>query len=205
MTLQNLVRRQNIGDTLVIDDTGKKFDVRIDGTSIVSAVDGTLSTPAENAAGTSFTPAAGLTSTDTQAAIVELAGLLSGVAHTAITGIDLRATATPNQYLVEITWTDENGATQTTTDATPITLGGTPTIVSTDAGNLVTAGGDGGAFYDGPVVSADAGNLLVAGSDAGAIITGPGLKTAVENHVLDDCLVTDMFGDTIGTVTMWQP
>ncbi len=204
MTIEDLVREQNLGDTIAIDTVAKKIDVKVDGTSLVVAGDGTVSSPAENAADTPFTPAGGLVSTDTQAAIVELAGLLSGVQHTVITGIDLQPTGTPNQYTVVVTWTDSDGNAQTTTDPTPITIT-TQTVVSTDAGNLITAGGDGGAFYDGPVVSADAGNLIAAGADDGAVITGPGLKTAVEDHVLDDCPVTDMFGDPIGTVTMWQP
>lgn len=52
----------------------------------------------------------------------EIAVSISGISHTAITGIDLKSTGNPNEFLVEIVWTDENGATQTTTDPTPITL-----------------------------------------------------------------------------------
>lgn len=123
----------------------------------------------------------GLTATDAQAAIDELALAVSGVAHTSITGIDLKPTANPNEFTVEITWTDENGTAQTTTDPTPITIA------------------------QQTVVSADAGNLIAAGTDQGAFIDGPGLKTAVLDNVVDDCPVTDAFGVLLGTVLMEQP
>jgi len=119
--------------------------------------------------------ASGLTATDAKAAIDELALALSGVAHTAITGIDLTAGANPNEYLVEITWTDENGNAQTTTDPTPITI--TDTATSASPGNLLTANAD-GSFFDQTAFDA----ALDASTDA--------------------CVVTDVFGATIGTVLM---
>ena len=123
----------------------------------------------------------GLTATDAQAAIDELALALTGVAHTAITGIDLQPTGNPNEFTIVVSWTDENGTAQTTTDPTPITVA-TPTVVSGDAGNLIVAGGDAGAFLD-----------------------GPGFKAAMLAHATDDCPVTDVFGVNIGTVLMEQP
>ena len=123
----------------------------------------------------------GLTATDAQAAIDELALAVSGVAHTAITGIDLKPTANPNEFTVEIAWTDENGAAQTTTDPTPITIT-QQTVVSADAGNLINAGGDQGAFLD-----------------------GAGLKAAVLANVVDDCVVTDVFGNQLAVLLMEQP
>ena len=74
--------------------------------------------------------------------------LLSGIAHTSITRIDLKRTANENQYTVEITWTDEDGNSQTTTDPTPVTI----STVHPDAGyahcnteaNLTNGGGGSG-------------------------------------------------------------
>ena len=62
---------------------------------------------------------------NTQAQLIALATSLTGLAHTAITSIDLKDSGTANQYIVEITWTDGDGNTQTTTDPTPITLSST--------------------------------------------------------------------------------
>ena len=53
-------------------------------------------------------------------AIGNLTTQLSGLIHTAITNIDLRPTSNTNEFTVEITWTDEDGNTQVTTDPTPI-------------------------------------------------------------------------------------
>jgi len=48
------------------------------------------------------------------------------------------------------------------------------TIVSADAGNSLTEGSDGGAFYDAPpIVSADANNDITTGSDGGAYYDDP--------------------------------
>ena len=56
-------------------------------------------------------------------AIIGNSTLLSGIAHTAITGVDLKpATTGTNQFLVEVSWTDGDGNSQTTTDTTPITV-----------------------------------------------------------------------------------
>lgn len=46
--------------------------------------------------------------------------VLSGITHTAITGVDL--TQSGDDLFVQITWTDENGVSQTTTDPTPVTI-----------------------------------------------------------------------------------
>ena len=184
MAINNITLGSHFGDNFVLDAGTEKILVKIDGVSIVQAVDGTLSAVAENAAGTAFDPAGNiLTSTDTQGAIEEVLTLLSGVTHTSITDIDLQPTANPNEFTVVITWVDENGTTQTTTDATPVTISGaTQVIVSTDAGNLITAG-----------------------TDLGALITSADICTSVTNDCLQDCVVTDMFGNTIGTVQMLQP
>jgi len=58
--------------------------------------------------------------------------VLTGIAHTAITGIDLKPTANTNEFVVEINWTDGDGNAQVTTDPTPITVQTTPSIVSID-------------------------------------------------------------------------
>lgn len=63
-------------------------------------------------------------STDVETVLAEISTKLTGIAHTAITGIDLKTTANPNEYLVEITWTDSDGVAQTTTDPTPIIISG---------------------------------------------------------------------------------
>ena len=47
---------------------------------------------------------------------------ITGITHTSITNIDLRPTGTPNEFTVEITWIDEDGNTQVTTDPTPISV-----------------------------------------------------------------------------------
>ena len=119
-----------------------------------------------------------LTATDAQAAIDEIALGLSGVQHTIITGVDLRPTATPNEFLVEITWTDGDGVAQTSTDPTPITISQT---VAT---------------------SATAGNLLT--EDTGSFIDSATICTAVTDDCLEDCVVTDAFGVVIGTVQQLQ-
>lgn len=75
------------------------------------------------AAGTGYSnTTSGLTATTVQGAIDELNTALSGVAHTAITNIDLQPTANTNEFTVVLTWTDGDGVSQTTTDATPITV-----------------------------------------------------------------------------------
>jgi len=49
--------------------------------------------------------------------------VLAGITHTAITNIDLKPTGVnANEFTVEITWTDEDGNTNVTTDPTPITI-----------------------------------------------------------------------------------
>lgn len=55
---------------------------------------------------------------------VETTLTFPGIAHTAITGIDLRPTGVVNQYTVVVTWTDSDGVAQTTTDPTPIIISG---------------------------------------------------------------------------------
>ena len=73
------------------------------------------------ASGTGYSnTVSGLTATTVQAAIDELNVAVSGVAHTAITGIDLQPTANTNEFTVVINWTDGDGTAQTTTDPTPI-------------------------------------------------------------------------------------
>ena len=121
----------------------------------------------------------GLTATDAQAAIDEIQLGLSGVQHTIITGVDLRPTATPNEFVVEITWTDGDGNTQTATDPTPITISQTVATSST-AGNLLT-------------------------EDTGSFIDSATITSTVQNDLLQDCVVTDAFGATIGTVQELQP
>ena len=163
MAINNVVAGSNLGDEFDIGNiTPNKIRVLLDEILYDNAT-------------------SGLAAVDAQAAIDELALALSGVAHTAITGIDLQPTANPNEFTVVVTWTDENGTPQTTTDPTPITIA-QQTVVSTDAGNLIAAGTDQGAFID-----------------------GPGLKTAVIDNVVDDCPVTDVFGVVLGTVLMEQP
>lgn len=73
------------------------------------------------------------TGTQVEAILAEIAVRLSGIVHTAITDVDLVATANPNEYTVQITWTDGEGNTQTTTDATPITITGLATALQTVA------------------------------------------------------------------------
>lgn len=46
----------------------------------------------------------------------------TGGAHTVITNIDLQPTGNPNEFTVDLEWTDSNGDTQTTVDGTPITI-----------------------------------------------------------------------------------
>ena len=204
MALNDITLGQHFGDNFVLDTGLEKILVNVDGVSIVSNPDGTLSAVAEDAAGTAFDPAGNvLTATDTQAAIEEVLGLLNGVQHTVITNVDLQPTGNPNEFTVEIEWTDGDGNTQTTTDPTPVTIA-QQTVVSADAGNLVTAGGDGGAFID-SVVSSDAGNLITAGADGLAALSPTDLCQAVTDNCVDDCVVTDMFGNTIGVVLMNQP
>jgi len=55
-------------------------------------------------------------------AIGNLNTQLSGLVHTAITNIDLRPTGNDNEFTVEVTWTDEDGNTQVTTDPTPVKI-----------------------------------------------------------------------------------
>ena len=50
--------------------------------------------------------------------------VLTGIAHTAITNIDLQPTGNPDEFTVAIEWTDGDGNPQTTTDPTPITIAG---------------------------------------------------------------------------------
>lgn len=64
------------------------------------------------------------TSTDVEGALNEIAVQVTGISSTAITNIDLVSTANPNEYVVQITWTDGDGNTQTTTDATPVVITG---------------------------------------------------------------------------------
>ena len=183
MAINDITLGAHFGDNFVLDAGTEKILVKIDGVSIVQAADGTLSAVAEDAAGTAFDPAGNiLTSTDTQGAIEEVLTLLSGVAHTSITDIDLQATANPNEFTVVITWVDENGATQTTTDATPVTISGATQVI----------------------VSTDPGNLLTAGTDLGALITSADICTSVTNDCLAPCQITDMFGNVIGELTEFQ-
>ena len=88
--------------------------------------------------------------------------VLTGIAHTAITGIDLQATANANEYTVAISWTDENGDPQTTTDPTPIvigidTFGSVETAgaaLTTTNGVALPAGGDYVEFPNGDTYAA---------------------------------------------------
>ena len=76
------------------------------------------------------------TGTNVEAILAEIATSLTGIAHTSITGIDLKPTGTPNEYTVEITWVDENSTTQVTTDASPITIDtGVQTVTGTAVDN----------------------------------------------------------------------
>lgn len=52
---------------------------------------------------------------------------------TSITAIDFRPTGVPGQYTVSLSWVDKNGAAQTTTDSTPVTLA--PETVTTIVNN----------------------------------------------------------------------
>ena len=204
MTISNIVLGSHFSNNFVLDAGTETVLVNIDGVTITQDAAGVLSAVAEDAANTPFDPAGTtLTSTTTQDAIEEVLGLLSGVQHTTITNIDLQPTANPNEYTVVIEWTDGDGNPQTTTDPTPVTIAA-PTIVSADANNLVTPGGDGGAFID-SVTSADADNLLGAGADGLTTFTAADLCQAVEDHCVDPCVVTDMWGNTVGTVLMTQP
>lgn len=47
-----------------------------------------------------------------------------GANAVSINSIDFQPTGNPDEFTVVLTWTDENGAIQTTTDATPVTLTG---------------------------------------------------------------------------------
>lgn len=69
--------------------------------------------------------------TNVEDALSEIATQLTGLTHTAITGIDLKPTGNANEYTVEIQWTDENGNSQTTTDSNPIVIAGLGTAVQT--------------------------------------------------------------------------
>lgn len=204
MSVDDLVRLPNLGLTFEIDGVGKKFDVKIDDTTIVKDAAGVISAGTIPASSVGVTDAAGnYTGGDVEAVLAEIATTISGIAHTAITGIDLKPTGVnPNEFTVEISWTDENGTAQTTTDPTPITMA-SATVVSTDAGNLVTAGTDGGALLT-STVSGDAGNLVVQGGDGLAFLNGAAICAEITANCFEDCVVTDMFGDVIGTVQQLQ-
>ena len=58
----------------------------------------------------------------------EIAVNMTGIAHTSITGIDLKPTGNSNEYTIEISWLDGDGVPQTTTDPTPLTIA--PTVVN---------------------------------------------------------------------------
>ena len=172
MALNNVVFGDNFGDEF---NVGTEVKLNLDGTTIVEGVGGVLSSPAENAADTPFNPATTiLTSTDTQGAIEELETLISGVTHTSITNIDLQPTGNTNEYTVIVTWVDENGATQTTSDATPVVIAGANTV-SAAAGNLITD--DTGAFLDSATICTD-----------------------VKTNCFQDCDITDIAGVVRGTV-----
>lgn len=77
----------------------------------------------QNASNTAIADVAGnYTATDVEWALAEIATSITWIAHTSITSIDLQPTANANEYTVVITWVDENSVTQTTVDATPITI-----------------------------------------------------------------------------------
>lgn len=62
------------------------------------------------------------TGTNVEEVLTEISTLINGLTFTSITDIDLKTTGTPNEYVVEIDWTDSNGTPQTTIDSTPITI-----------------------------------------------------------------------------------
>jgi len=116
-------------EAVYVTDTGgtpRKLDAVTSAASaaaISAAITAALAGIDQTAAGTSFdNVASGMTATNVKAALEELNTGLTGVAHTAITGIDLKAGGGANEFLVEITWTDGDGNAQTTTDPTPITV-----------------------------------------------------------------------------------
>ena len=79
-----------------------------------------------------------LIGTHTAGGVTQEVYVPSGLAHTAITNIDLKPTGNPNEYTVEIQWTDGDGVAQVTTDPTPVTI--TPTsvlVANTLAGNQI--------------------------------------------------------------------
>lgn len=90
---------------------------------------------------------------------------LAGIAHTAITGIDLKPTGTANEYVVEIAWVDGSGVAQTTVDPTPITI--TPPALSTDIGQTLVASSGDGEFYAMPVTD------IACYEAPGAVVSAP--------------------------------
>ena len=132
----------------------------------------------QTAAQTTVVDAAGnYTGTQVEAVLAEIATQLTGLVHTAITGIDLKPTANANEYTVEITWTDGDGNAQTTTDSSPVVIAGLGTAVQTvsdtNSIDMTKSGTD---------VSAD---LKLSATQTGATVTieSDGLRVVVDDEV----------------------
>ena len=104
--------------------------------------------------------------------------VLSGIQHTAITNIDLKPTGNANEYVVEIEWTDSDGNTQITTDATPLVISSADNIYTADgsltAPRTVTQDGfalgfEGGAFTIDTAIAAFPGFFGPFDVNAGAV------------------------------------
>jgi hypothetical protein len=61
--------------------------------------------------------------------VVVVPNVGSSAVHTNITGIDLAATLNPNEFTVSLSWIDEFGVAQVTTDPTPVVISNTGSIL----------------------------------------------------------------------------
>lgn len=96
---------------------------------------------------------------------VDLSSILSGAVS--ITSIDVKPTANPNEITVDIVWVDSNGVTQTTSDATPITIDITSTSFGESATDYDSASATPAQPLDAPTVSLVAGNNHIEFYDNG--------------------------------------
>lgn len=112
---------------------------------------------------------------DLMPSIINLAQSGAGGSPVTIDSIDLTPTGNPDEFTVSITWTDGTGASQTTTDATPVTIvggGATDRIVDADLDtsiDIVEGGaGDGGDIIN---LSVD-GNVVASFTDTKLTLNG---------------------------------
>ncbi len=132
------------------------------------------------------------TGTNVETILAEIATKFSGLVHTAITDINLIATANANEYSVEITWTDEDGNINTTTDATPVVIAGLGTAVQT-----VTDSNSIDFTKTGTDIKAD---LKLSATQTGATVTieSDGLRIVVD----DETEPTGYVSKTVATAAL---